>query len=225
MRIIFPVGGFGTRIHDDIFSSNSSNRLAGEIIKVSKPNIGVAKALVPIKGTPALEHSINKLTKLGVEVNNIYVVTNQAFLEFFQQWAKQFGFPLSNLICDGKLTNETRLESCAAINLAISQTEIDDDILVIAGDTLFNGDISGLLALNSQTEHDIVAFYQESSLEMMRKRGNLIFEGGYLIDFQEKPVEPKTLQSLFSKNPLCLCLQSLPEKIQKLATPTLSNGW
>jgi len=195
MKIIFPVAGFGTRLLKDISSNRFSVKLVEEIKRISKPGIGVAKALVPIQGTPVIQHSINKLLKSGISLNDIFVVANQAFLEFFQQWAKQSEFPLNNLISDKALTNETRLESCADINLAIEQANINDDILVIAGDTLFNGDISGLINLNQETENDIVAYYKESSLETMVKRGNMILKDGYLVGFEEKPEKPKTLNA------------------------------
>lgn len=190
--------------------------------KVTKPSIGVAKALISIQGKPVVEHLINKIRQAGLPIENIFIATNQAFYSLFENWAKISVFPLNNLINNGTELNKPsadgrkkgRLGGNRDLALAINQSQIDDDLLVIAGDTLFNFDLRELLQVASQISYDLMAYYQEK-WEMMQERGMLIFDQNeMLVDFVEKSQNPTSNYAnpsiyLFKKSTLPLLQEFL----------------
>jgi glucose-1-phosphate thymidylyltransferase len=116
--VIIPAAGYATRLYP---------------LTKDKP-----KALLVVKGKPILEHIIRRIEELpGVE--SITIVSNAVFYPAFAQWLKGFKskIPLA-VIDDGTKSNEDRLGQIGDIQLAIEKAGIDDDLLLVSGDNLFN---------------------------------------------------------------------------------------
>ncbi|CAL1582662.1 unnamed protein product [Knipowitschia caucasica] len=131
MKAVVLAAGYGTRLQRDV-QADSSGRFA----QLS----GVAKPLLPVGPCALVSHWVRALSAPGSCVDCIYVVTNAVYCAAFEAWASQF----SNvqIISDGTRTNEDRLGAVACLNLAVKHFQIEDDIVVIGGDTLFKEDFS-----------------------------------------------------------------------------------
>jgi glucose-1-phosphate thymidylyltransferase len=92
------------------------------------------------------------------------------------------------------VTNEARLGAIRDMELAIREASIDDDLLVIAGDNLFDLDLTAFLKFaKSHNDGVCVALYDVRSLEAAKKFGVVRIDGtGLVTDFEEKPQNPKS---------------------------------
>ena len=81
MNALILAAGFGTRLESTLNSYQSRHK--EQLIKWVKDK---PKGLVPIEGKPIVSHQLDQLRKAGVELNNIYVQTNQKYYHQFLEW-------------------------------------------------------------------------------------------------------------------------------------------
>ena len=110
---------------------------AGYAIRLRPLTLNRPKPLLKVAEKPIIEHIINKLEELEI-VDKIYIVTNDKFSQNFTDWVDNFDAKKSiEVVNDGTKSNEDRLGALGDVNYVIDIKKIDDDIIVIAGDNLF----------------------------------------------------------------------------------------
>ncbi len=167
-----------------------------------------AKPLLKVGNKPILDHIMEKIDA-SHEITEAIVVTNEKFHADFIQWKETSSFttPIT-LLNDQTTSNENRLGAVGDINFAIKQLQIDDDLLVIGGDNLFGFSLQSFTDYFKQQQTSIVAFCDlKHPDEVRNKFGVGILKGTKIIDFEEKPTNPKstlasTLCYIFSKSDL-----------------------
>jgi glucose-1-phosphate thymidylyltransferase len=128
-------------------------------------------------------------------LSGIYVVTNGKFFENFKTWAAASRYKDKiSVINDNTFTNETRLGAIKDIELAIDRGGIDDDLLIVAGDNLFEFDLKKFIDFGKRNADGIlVALYDIKEIEAAKRYGVVsIDKSGVVTDFVEKPPEPKS---------------------------------
>jgi len=190
MKVIIPAAGYGTRLDAELTVLPDKNNIFDAIRPVWRQNKGVAKALIPIQNKPLIQHLVEQLISSGVMLGDVFIVTNDLFYQWFVNWAQSFDFPQDNIINDKTMSNKTRLGSNHDIALAVKQGQIDDDLLIMASDTLFkNLDLRKFLNFCATQNNSVITYYEELP-ERMTKHGNLVINDDFLIDFVEKPAVP-----------------------------------
>ncbi|MEK6969034.1 MAG: nucleotidyltransferase family protein [Nanoarchaeota archaeon] len=167
------------------------------------------KPLLNVGGKPIIDHILQKINAIK-EIDVIYVVTNNRFYPHFKTWAKTaLSTKQIKIINDGTSSNEDRLGSIGDIYFTLQQEKITEDLLVIAGDNLFGFSLQKFIHFFQEKNlTSVVAFRDLGSIEKVRKRyGVGILNGSRVIDFEEKPAEPKsslaaTACYIFSKSNL-----------------------
>jgi glucose-1-phosphate thymidylyltransferase len=154
------------------------------------------KPLLPVAGVPMIEHVLASSGAIG-HINRTLVVTNNKFAGHFQEWLAgyQEAHPDFNgaIVNDGTTSNEDRLGAIGDLQLVLEQEAIDDDILVIAGDNLFTGDLRGFGACCRETNAPVLGLYDVGTKDEARKYGVVaVDDHGRLTSFEEKPEEPKS---------------------------------
>jgi len=151
------------------------------------------KPLLKIKDKPIIEYLLEKISKIK-EIDEIYIVTNKKFYQHFKTWNENFNFSKKiEIINDNTLTNEDRLGSIGDTDFVIKQKKINDDLLVLGGDNLFEFDLKELISYFYQKNSDITALYDLQDLELIKKMSVVeINEKEKIIYFEEKPSSPKT---------------------------------
>lgn len=189
MKALLLAGGYGTRLEKDILEDES-----GKFASLS----GVPKPLLPVGGVPLLTRWIRLLEEAGV--TDIIVVTNARYFDHFSKWSVNHQYV--RLLNNGTRSNEERLGAIGDINLAIREFSIEDDLLVIGGDTLFFEDFSLVMVIEqfkSQAKAgDLVGgglvLRYTCTDEETNKRGILeTDESGRVTAFLEKPLPETTL--------------------------------
>jgi glucose-1-phosphate thymidylyltransferase len=147
------------------------------------------KALLEVGGRPILEHLLDRLAPIGLE--HVYVVTNAKFAPQFREWAA--GRAEVTVVDDGTSSDETRLGAIGDLALVIEREQLDDDLLVAAGDSLFSESLEGFGRCCAGRETPVVAVYDAGSLEAIRRYSSIVVDAnGRITAFEEKPAAPKS---------------------------------
>lgn len=181
---------------------------AGYGLRLKPLTNSTPKPLLEIAGKPVLEHLLEKLKK-AKEVQEILIVTNHRFYDSFRIWLNHYTSSQTiRLIDDGTLSNDDRLGAVGDINFVLREEDLNDDLLVIAGDNLFGFSLPAFIDFFRSRGKTTVAFHDLKNLEKVRKKfGVGTLEGSKLLTFEEKPVQPKsslasTACYLFSRDDL-----------------------
>jgi len=178
-----------------------------------------------------IDRIIDKLSTADSSAH-ICIVTNARFFGDFDIWAKASPYKRRiALIDDGTTSNENRLGAIRDLELAIREESMDDDVLVIAGDNLFEFDLNRFLGFaRSRPDGVSIALYDIGDLEQAKNFGVLKIDGNNrVIDFEEKPPSPKsTLVSTgiyyFPKNKLPF-IKEYVKMQSKLDAPGYYISW
>jgi len=125
------------------------------------------------------------------EVDEVHLVTNSRFAAEFRRWAGPTGVLVHD---DGTSTNDDRLGAIGDLQLAIERGAIDDDLLVIAGDNLFDYRLADFVAdWRRRGTSGAVAVYDCGDLELATHYGVVeVGEDDRVVSFEEKPSEPRS---------------------------------
>ncbi len=155
------------------------------------------KPLLDVAGKPIVEHIITKIEEVNL-VDEIFIVTNNKFSGHFSKWADSFNSNKKiTIVNDQTMSNEDRLGSLGDIQFVIDKNNIGDDVLVVAGDNLFEFSLKPMEDMFNDKGKTIVALYDVKDKELAKQYGIVsIDENNKMIDFVEKPeVPPSTLSS------------------------------
>ena len=169
---------------------------AGYATRLYPLTLNKAKPLLEINGRPMIEWVVENLHGVrGIET--IYIVTNAKFAADFEAWAKnyqsanpEFRFKIVN---DGSTTDDNKLGAIGDINLVLTRESVaDSDLLVIAGDNLFQERLTQFVDYARKTEAT-VGVHRITDNEAIKKYGVVTVNAdGVITNFEEKPKEPKS---------------------------------
>lgn len=148
------------------------------------------KALLPIKGKPLLDYTLNKIFQEVKEISEIIIVSNARFYKNFLEWSGKFGNKVK-VLNDMTTGNENRLGGIGDLWFAIDKEKIDEDILVIAGDNIFDFSLKELVKFFKNNNRTIAGIYKLDS-EEIKKMSAVEISDGKIVGFEEKPVKPKS---------------------------------
>lgn len=149
------------------------------------------KPLLKVFNKPIMDWLVDDLEKTE-KIDEIYVVSNHKFIDFFEEWKKTKKVKIS-IIDDGTISNETRLGAVADIQLAIEKFQIQDDLMVLAGDNVLDFSLKHFIQFFEEKKKTCVMSYYEEDLNKIKKSASLILEeNGKVLEMIEKPEEPKS---------------------------------
>lgn len=173
MKAILLVAGYATRLYP---------------LTKNKP-----KTLIDVAGKPIIAHILEKIARISI-VDEVIVVSNDRFADQLQTWVDgyQYSKPIS-VLNDGTNSNETRLGAIGDLQLAIKEFEITDDILVLAGDFLFDFELTDFVKFYHQHKSDCITINKWDDPEALKRTGIAeVDQNNKVITFEEKPEKPKS---------------------------------
>ena len=150
------------------------------------------KPLLNVGGKPIIEHIIGKLSQVN-SVNKIYIVTNDKFEQHFRKWLGNFDAnkPIE-VINDGTKSNEDRLGALGDIHHAISSKNIGNDLIVVAGDNLFEMSLADVANFFKKKKSNVIVLHDVKDAELAKHYGIVELKDGLIVNFEEKPMRPKS---------------------------------
>lgn len=173
MIAIILGAGFATRLHP---------------VTVDKP-----KPLLEINEKPMIDYIIEELETIN-EINEIVVVSNHKFYDQFLLWSKSCPTDKRvKVIDDGVDSVESKRGAIGDIVFTLDTLDIDEDIMVIAGDNLFTFRLKDYYDFYQSVDSDCVIAQRAKPSDKLTQLAVIdLDEKNKVIDFEEKPSMPKT---------------------------------
>jgi glucose-1-phosphate thymidylyltransferase len=122
------------------------------------------------------------------DADEIHLVTNARFAGDFERWAAGTEVHVHD---DGTETNADRLGAIGDIRFVLEQAGIDDDLLVVAGDNLFDFSLVDFVAYWRAKGGSALAVYDVGDLQLARLYGVVEVDADdRIVSFVEKPPTP-----------------------------------
>ncbi|MET1124296.1 MAG: NDP-sugar synthase [Archaeoglobaceae archaeon] len=163
MKVVILAGGYATRLWPV-----TKNR---------------AKPLLPLGRKRIIDFVYEKVSKFG----DVIISTNRRFEADFLRWAEGKDV---EVVVEDTTREEEKLGAVRALAYVVK--DLDDDVLVIAGDNVFDFEVSQLLDVFESTGDVVVALYDVGDTELAKRYGVAEVEEGILRSFEEKPANPKS---------------------------------
>lgn len=150
------------------------------------------KPLLEVAGKPILDWLIDDMASTGM-VEEYIVISNHKFAHIFENWAAKKSEVTIRVIDDGTSSNETRLGAVKDIQFAIEQLQLDDDLLVMAGDNLLDFSLGEFMRYGKAKNSTCVMRYYEANEAKLHKTGVIEVDANDgILSFEEKPARPKS---------------------------------
>lgn len=148
------------------------------------------KPLLKVGGKTILDWLTDDIAELDV-VSEFVVISNHKFAHHFENWAKNKKYRVT-VVDDGTDTNETRLGAVRDIQFAMDALQVNEDIMVIAGDNVLDFSLKGFLEYAKEKGTSCVMCHEENRLEKQQKTAIITKDAnGLITSYEEKPKEPK----------------------------------
>jgi len=197
MKVLILAAGYGTRLYP--------------LVK------DTPKALLDINEKPLINYILDRIENVD-GLDEVLLVTNNKFSDIFEEWVqKQSSFPHPiRVINDRTETPENRLGSIGDIEYALKEAKIDDDVLVVGSDNLFDYNIDDYITFaRAQAPSVSLGLYDIGDLTAAKKFGVVALDQeAKVTEFVEKPQEPQS--SL-----VAMCFYYLPQKSLRLISDYL----
>lgn len=149
------------------------------------------KPLLSVGEKSILDWLIDDIDTAGL-VDEFIVISNHKFANHFMEWAKTKKQKIT-IVDDGTTSNEARLGAVKDIAFAMEKLQLDDDMLVIAGDNVLDFSLTEFIAYAMQKNASCVMRYFEAEERKLSKSGVLEIDGNdKVLGMEEKPTAPKT---------------------------------
>ncbi|MDD3089451.1 MAG: nucleotidyltransferase family protein [Candidatus Omnitrophica bacterium] len=173
MKALILAAGYGTRLYP---------------LTLDRP-----KPLVKVAGQAILERLLRKVESIGT-CDEAYIVTNDKFYDMLVKWVRGRMFNMNiKVVNDMTRTNEERLGAIGDINLVMKKEKPEDDVLIMAGDNLFEFSMPDFIGFAGAKKSFSVALYDVKDPKLAQKYGIVAVDGdGKITGFEEKPANPKS---------------------------------
>ncbi len=171
MKCLIPAAGYATRLYP-----------------LTKD---VPKQLLKIKDKFMINHILQSVAKVQ-EIDEVFVISNEKFLKQFEDWAKDQNFRFKLTIISND--SEQPRGSLGDIEYAVNKVKIDEDLLIIAGDNLFDFSLREFKEYFIKKNSSVLALhdYKDKNLIAHRLGCAQVDKDEKLVNFEEKPAVPKS---------------------------------
>ncbi len=149
------------------------------------------KPLLHVAGKTILDWLVDDIDSAGM-VDEYVVISNAKFYSHFLDWAKTKPQRIT-VVNDGTVSNETRLGAVRDIDYAIDSLNIEDDLLIIAGDNVLDFSLVTFINYALEKKSSCIMRYYEPQERKLSKSGVVCLDANdRVFEMQEKPEIPKS---------------------------------
>ena len=149
------------------------------------------KMFLPVGEDVVVDHVFREL-EADDRVEDVYVSTNERFAEDFREHLAASQFEKPQLSVEDTTGEDEKFGVVGALAQLVEREGIDDDTIVVAGDNLISFDVSDYIDFFEDADSPTIAAYDVGSREKARSYGLVNLEGDRVVDFQEKPDDPRS---------------------------------
>ena len=192
---------------------------AGYATRLWPLTLNTPKPLLRVGKKPMIEHIFASLENIKY-INDIYIVTNTKFVRNFKDWKKSYrGGKKISVIDDGMKALKDRRGSIGDIIFSIDKRNITTDILVIAGDNVFDFDLTDFIKnAKANSPSTTIGLYDVGSIKLAKEYGIVALDKSCKItSFKEKPKQPKSTLA-------AMCLYCFPKQKIRLLKKYKRDG-
>lgn len=171
MKCLILAAGYATRLYP------LTENFPKPLLKVGEKNI--------------LDWLVDDIDTAG-EVDEYVVISNHKYAHHFEAWAQTKAQKIT-VVDDLTDTNETRLGAVKDIQFAIDELNLDDDMLVIAGDNVLDFSLVKFIAYAKAKNSSCIMRYYEPDDKKLLKSGVVdVDEDDKVLHMTEKSPTPAT---------------------------------
>lgn len=172
---------------------------AGYATRLYPLTLNTPKGLLPIGKKSILDFITDEIQKVN-EIDELFIISNHKFYDNFSDWAKTRETRLKITVFDDNTTDDSnKLGAIGDIWYTIEKGNINDDILVVAGDNFFTFDLRDYVEFYNKVKHDTILVSEMESLSDLQRMANAtLSDDGKVLFMEEKPQNPKTNIAVFA---------------------------
>ncbi|MEI6631374.1 MAG: nucleotidyltransferase family protein [bacterium] len=176
------------------------------------------KPLLKVKDKPIIDYIVEKLDRIA-RIDEIIVITNSKFISSFRKW--KLGSSARKrltLIDDLTRDEKSRRGAIGDLYFAVNKKRVKDDLLVIGGDNIFDGNLDRFLFFSrSKAGSPVIGAYDIKDIRQAKNYGVIkLDKQSRVLDFKEKPKKPKTAL-------VAMCLYYFPKEKLGLVKEYMKN--
>ena len=158
------------------------------------------KALLEVGGRAILDYILDKVNEIN-EIDEIYLVTNAKYTPHFEKWASEKNnIKPIKVFNDGTTNNDDRLGAIGDIEFVLESAKVNDDILVLATDNLFDFKLLDFYNFYRTKNAPCVCVREEQDINLLKRVGVAkLDEEMKIVDFVEKPAEPQSKFAVYAE--------------------------
>lgn len=154
------------------------------------------KCLLDVHGRPILAHILDNLDS-SLYLNEIYVSYHNDFKSQFSAFEKYYPYQKKiKFLNEGQKDPQEYPGLIGCINHIVKTEKIEDDLLITAGDNLFDFPIDSFINFydNNKRKTSIAVYEFKNKSDVAGKYGvvELKSNSSEIASFEEKPISPKT---------------------------------
>lgn len=177
------------------------------------------KQLLPVAGKAIIEYPMEQIEIVRI-IDESIISTNAYFEYNFREWFSKYQIRKNTkLVIEKTYSQNEKLGSVGALDFLIKKLKIKSNILIVAGDNLFEFSIRKFCNFFKEKKSPVAALYDIKDKRRIKGRYGVVKLGknSKIINFEEKPKKPKT-------NLVNTGCYILPSKDLKLIDKYLADG-
>ncbi|MBU90000.1 glucose-1-phosphate thymidylyltransferase [Candidatus Woesearchaeota archaeon] len=177
------------------------------------------KQLLPVAGKAMIEYPLERIEVVKT-IDESIISINAYFENNFREWFSKYQIrKKTKLVIEKTYSQREKLGSVGALGFLIKKLKFNSNLIVVAGDNLFEFSIREICAFFRKKKSPVIALYNIKNKNRIKGKYGVVEmgENNKIIGFKEKPRNPKT--SLINIG--CLIL---PRSDVKLISKYLEEG-
>lgn len=158
------------------------------------------KALLEIEEQkPLLDYILDEVNTIE-EIKEIIVITNNRYYNHFEEWknSKNNLKPIK-VLNDNTNSNDDRLGAIGDIKYTIDKENINEDLMIIAGDNLFDYKLKDVMKYYNEKKSPTVCSKKIDNIETLKGLAiATLDENDKIVELEEKPSMPKSNVGVFA---------------------------
>ncbi|GAA0653796.1 sugar phosphate nucleotidyltransferase [Salarchaeum japonicum] len=149
------------------------------------------KMFLPVGESTVIDRIFSEL-EADDRISEVFVSTNERFADDFAEHLDEQGYEKTTLSIEDTTEEDEKFGVVGALNQLFEREGVAEDTLVIAGDNLISFEVSEFLDFFEAKDAPSLAAYDVGSKERAKSYGLVSLDGDEVVDFQEKPANPKS---------------------------------